>query len=39
MKAPEDIRIGEVVPRGDAALLLDGTPPADDTPLGYLHGA
>lgn len=33
------VRIGEVVPRGDAALLLDGTPPADDTPLGYLHRA
>ncbi len=33
------VRIGEVLPRGDAALLLDGTPPADDTPLGYLHRA
>ena len=39
MKRGDPNSLGEVVPRGDAALLLDGTPPADDTPLGYLHRA
>lgn len=29
--------IGKVLPRGDHTLLLDGTPPAADTPLGYQH--
>lgn len=31
-------RIGEVVPRGDAPLVLDGQPQPDETELGYLHG-
>jgi thiamine-monophosphate kinase len=31
--------IGRVLPRGNAAVLLDGLAPADDRPLGYLHHA
>ena len=32
-------RIGTVLPRGVAPLLLDGAPPAPDDRLGYSHGA
>lgn len=32
-------RIGEVAPPGQFPLLLDGAPPADAKPLGYLHGS
>jgi thiamine-monophosphate kinase len=33
------VRIGRVLARGSAPLLLDGSPPPDDQPLGYLHDA
>ena len=33
------VRIGEALPRSDTALLLDGAPPREGKPLGYLHGA
>ncbi|WP_066552020.1 thiamine-phosphate kinase [Croceicoccus bisphenolivorans] len=31
-------RIGAVLPRGEAPLLLDGVPPEEGTSLGYRHG-
>ena len=32
-------RIGQVVPAGQFAILLDGIPPDPSQPLGYLHGS
>lgn len=33
------VRIGRVLASGSTPLLLDGTPPRDELPLGYLHQA